>query len=77
MLKAIKLRIYPNHEQISYINRILGSCRFIYNHCLAYKIEKYNDNKQIVTFGDIGKRLTELKKLDNYLSNYHYQIFLA
>ena len=67
MLKAIKLRIYPNQEQISYINRLLGSCRFIYNHCLAYKIEKYNDNKQVVTFGDTGKRLTELKKNDNYI----------
>lgn len=66
MLKAIKLRIYPDVEQIVYINKLLGSCRFIYNCCLAYKIEKYNKEKYNVGFGELGKYLTELKKNNEY-----------
>lgn len=43
MLKAIKVRIYPSEEQIDFINRQLGCCRFVYNNCLAYKRDQYKD----------------------------------
>ena len=39
MLKAIKIRIYPNREQADFIARQLGCCRFVYNRCLAYRKE--------------------------------------
>ena len=66
MLKAIKIQIYPDQEQKVYISKLLGSCRFIYNNCLAYKIEKYNKDKTTVGFKDLGKYLTELKTKDEY-----------
>lgn len=43
MLKSIKIRIYPSDEQIGFINRQLGCCRFVYNSCLAFKKEKYEN----------------------------------
>lgn len=66
MLKTIRLQIYPNEEQKTYIAKLLGSCRFIYNNCLAYKIEKYNNEKTSIGFKDLGKYLTELKKNEEY-----------
>ena len=35
MLKGIEIRIYPNEEQVAYISRLLGCCRYIYNQLVA------------------------------------------
>lgn len=46
MLKAVKIRLYPNKEQTIKINKLLGCCRVVYNQCLNRKIESYkNDGK--------------------------------
>ena len=42
--KAIKLRIYPNTEQITLINKTFGSCRKLYNEHLQERNEFYIDN---------------------------------
>ena len=59
MLKAIKIRLYPNKEQEIYINKLLGSYRFVYNQCLSLKKEKYLQDKT-----NLG-----LKELGNYFHN--------
>lgn len=41
MLKSYKFRIYPNKEQEFLIQKTFGCVRFVYNQCLAYKIDKY------------------------------------
>lgn len=41
MLKSYKFRLYPNKEQESLIQKTFGCVRFVYNQCLAYKIDKY------------------------------------
>lgn len=41
MLKAIKIRLYPNKGQETKINSLLGSYRFVYNQCLAFKKSRY------------------------------------
>ena len=41
MLKAYKYRIYPNEEQINYLQKTFGCTRFIYNQMLADRIEHY------------------------------------
>ena len=45
MLRAIKIRLYPNKEQEQTLNKTLGCYRFIYNHMLALKQEAYNRDK--------------------------------
>lgn len=55
MLKAIKLRLYPNKEQEIYINKLLGCSRFVYNNCLAFKQEKYTNESVNVGLKELGK----------------------
>ena len=40
MLKAIKIRLYPDDEQVTFINKQLG-CRLVYNQCIEHKKESY------------------------------------
>lgn len=74
MLKAVKIRLYPNKEQQTYINQLLGSCRFVYNQVLAYKIEEYNNNKHSVSFPEMGKKLTALKLDYEWLKESHSKV---
>ena len=55
MLKAIKIRIYPNNDQEIYLNSLLGSYRFVFNQCLSLKKESYEKDKTNVKFKDLGK----------------------
>jgi putative transposase len=47
MLRAIKIRLYPNKTQEVQINKLLGCYRVVYNQCLARKIESYNSIKKV------------------------------
>ena len=44
MLRAIKIRLYPNMEQATQINKLLGCYRFVYNQTLARKINQYKEH---------------------------------
>jgi len=55
MLRAIKVRLYPNKMQEQTLNKVLGCYRFVYNHMLARKQEAYKADKT-----NLG--LTELSK---------------
>lgn len=55
MLKAIKIRLYPNKSQESKLNSLLGSYRFVYNQCLAYKKQRYESEKLNTNLSDLGK----------------------
>lgn len=54
MLKAIRLRLYPNNEQVVYINKLFGSYRFVYNQCLALKKNTYIDTKVNIGLKELG-----------------------
>ena len=45
MLRAVKIRLYPNVIQATQINMLLGCYRVVYNQCLARKIKSYEENK--------------------------------
>lgn len=45
MLRAVKIRLYPNVTQAIQINKLLGCYRVVYNQCLARKIKSYEENK--------------------------------
>ena len=55
MLRAIKIRLYPNKTHEQALNKVLGSYRFVYNHMLALKQEAYKADKT-------NLKLTELSK---------------
>lgn len=59
---SYKFRLYPNTEQETLIKKTFGCCRYIYNRCLAERIDKYKADKQIVSRFQQSKQLTEWKK---------------
>lgn len=74
MLKAIKIRLYPNIDQITYINKLLGTSRFVYNQCLNYKITEYELKKKSTSFAETGKFLTSLKTEYQWIKESHSKV---
>lgn len=66
MLKTYKYRIYPTKEQIDLLAKHFGCVRFIYNWGLSKKIEEYQKNKKTLSYFDLAKQLTLLKKEEEY-----------
>ena len=67
MLKAIKVRLYPNKEQEQKINKTLGCYRFVYNHMLALKQEAYKRDKTNLGLCELSKYLLgTLRKDEQY-----------
>ena len=67
MLRAIKIRLYPNKEQEHKINKTLGCYRFVYNNMLALKQEAYNKDKTNLGLGELSKYLLwTLRKDEQY-----------
>jgi len=67
MLKAVKIRLYPNKTQQSYINQLLGCYRLVYNKCLDRKKTAYMADKSNYTLTHLGHYFhQELTKDPNY-----------
>ena len=67
MLRAIKVRLYPNKEQEQKINKTLGCYRFVYNHMLALKQEAYKRDKTNLGLCELSKYLLgTLRKDEQY-----------
>lgn len=67
MLRAIKIRLYPNKEQELKLNKVLGCYRFVYNQTLARKQQEYTNNKKSLGLTDLSKYFhNELLKDEQY-----------
>ena len=55
MLRAIKVRLYPNKSQEQELNKVLGCYRFVYNHMLAKKQSAYESDKTNLSVNDLSK----------------------
>lgn len=68
MLRAIKIRLYPNKEQEQAFNKLLGCYRVVYNQCLNRKIESYKNDGKSENLSTLGKFVHhELLKDDNFI----------
>lgn len=74
MLKAIKIRIYPTIEQVDFINKQLGCCRFVYNNCLAFRKDSYQNEHISVSSSSAVKHITSLKKDNEWLKDVHSKV---
>ena len=74
MLKAIKIRIYPTAEQVDFINKQLGCCRFVYNNCLAFRKDSYQNEHVSVSSSEAVKHITSLKKDNEWLKDVHSKV---
>ena len=67
MLRAIKVRLYPNKTQEQTMNMVFGSYRFVYNHMLARKQEAYEADKTNLGLNELSKYFYhELLKDEQY-----------
>ncbi len=68
MLRAIKIRLYPNSEQVTMFNKLLGCYRVVYNQCLNRKIESYKNDGKSENLSTLGQFVHhELLKDDNFI----------
>lgn len=73
MIRANKVRIYPNKIQQNILNQSFGACRYIYNRSLALKIFAYKKYGISLSKYDLQKRIVKLKKRYLWLSNTYSQ----
>ena len=67
MLRAIKIRLYPNKTQEQEFNKTLGCYRFVYNHMLARKQDAYKTDKTNLGLAQLSKYFHhELLKDEQY-----------
>ena len=67
ILRAIKIRLYPNKTQEQTLNKVLGCYRFVYNQMLALKQNAYNKDKSNFGLCELSKFFHgELLKKDEY-----------
>lgn len=55
MLRAVKIRLYPNKTQEQTLNKVLGCYRFVYNQVLAQKQNAYKADKTNLKVTDLSK----------------------
>jgi len=68
MLRAVKIRLYPNKTQATQFNKLLGCYRVVYNQCLSRKINSYKESgvtENLTTLGHFVHH--ELLKDDNFI----------
>ena len=67
MLRAIKVRLYPDKQQEQTLQKVLGCYRFVYNHMLARKQEAYKSDKTNLGLTELSKYFHhELLKDEQY-----------
>ena len=58
---TFRYRLEPTNQHGSLINQYAGSCRFVYNKCLAYFEEAFKEGS-ILSYAELCKYLTSLKR---------------
>jgi putative transposase len=66
MLNVLKVRIYPNSEQELALAKNFGCCRFVWNYYLDKTNTQYEETGKGMTYCQMAKDLTQLKKLSDY-----------
>lgn len=66
MKRAYKYKLKPNYKQTVQLNQAFGCARFIYNWGLNQKISAWTEQHKTVSYFDLAKQLTTLKKTEGY-----------
>ena len=74
MIQAIKIKLYPSDDQKIYINKLLGTSRFVYNKCLDYKINEYKTNNKSTNISDTNNYVKELKTNYEWIKESHSKV---
>jgi len=66
MHRGFRFRFYPNKEQELLLRKSLGSVRFVWNYFLDKRQTLWRQENKGMTYYDMAKELTQLKKEENY-----------
>lgn len=66
--------MYPNEEQRAYISRLLGCCRYVYNHLLAFQERLFLEEKRGARFSEITAFYNEEKSQNPFLREVHSKV---
>lgn len=66
MIKSIKVMILPNNVQKTRLFQHAGAARFLYNWALSREEENYKAGGKFISYYELAKELTELKRTDEY-----------
>ena len=62
IIKALKMRTYPNKEQALKIDKTISSCRYVYNHMLARNKKAYERRNEHLSYYDMQNLLPSMKE---------------
>jgi putative transposase len=65
MLRAAKVRLYPNNQQQEKLSQVMGSCRWFWNYALNLCNETYKHSGKGLGRTAINKELPKLKKAED------------
>lgn len=65
-IKTFHYKLKPNKTQAIELNKWLGTCRFLYNIALEYKIMLYGRGKKTISKFDLIKELVDVKKVEGF-----------
>ena len=68
MLRAIKIRLYPNTEQKQSLEQSFGNCRWLWNYCLDLINQTYIETGKGLSGYEVKKLIPQLKKQYEWLS---------
>lgn len=71
--RGYKVKIYPNKETEQILLRHIGSTRFVYNYFLNLKKEKYLTEGKNITYKQMAKELTQLRKNTDWMQEIQSQ----
>lgn len=74
MRKSYKFRIYPKQSEAEIMQKVLNSCRCLYNDSLAERKEAYKNKGDSINYYDQAKMLTYRKDDNPSLKETHSQI---
>ena len=66
MIKSIKVMLLPNNVQRTRLFQHAGAARFMYNWALGREEENYEAGGKFISYYELAKELTELKRTDEY-----------
>lgn len=66
MIKTIKIMLLPNNKQRSRLFSCSGAARFAFNWAISYEKDNYANGGSFLSDGKLRKKLTELKKTDEF-----------
>ena len=61
IVRALKMRIYPNKEQKAKIDKTIGACRFVYNHMLVRNKKTYERRGEHLSYNEMQNLLPAMK----------------